>query len=58
MYCRFAYEYNWQFPDEAKFDPNQMQDMQYTQSVAQRCWAGILILFGVLLFLKYNVKLG
>jgi len=54
----FFYEYNWQFPDAAKLDPNLMQDMQYTQGVAQRFWAGILILFGVLLLLKHNIKLG
>ncbi len=53
----FFVEYVRIFPDALKLDPNQLADMKYTQDLAAKFWAGVLLLLGALLFLKYGAKL-
>jgi hypothetical protein len=54
----FLVEYSLLFPKERKLDPNQTADLKYTQELAGKFWAGVLLILGALLFLKYGQKLG
>jgi hypothetical protein len=54
----FLYEYSIVFPQDRKLDANQTADLKYTQELAGKFWAGVLLILGALLFLKYGQKLG
>ena len=53
----FFLEYAWLFPDPAKVIAASMEDMKYTQELASKFWAGLLVLFSILLLLKYDLPL-
>lgn len=50
----FLWEYIAKFPH--KLDSNQMADFKYTQDLASKIWAALLIAFGILLLAKYGIK--
>jgi hypothetical protein len=52
----FLFEYVWIFPDDAKMDPNKAADMKYTQELAGKIWAALVVLIGAGLYLVYPLR--
>jgi hypothetical protein len=50
----FFFEYIKIFP--YKLDSNQLADLKYTQELASKIWAALLLIFAFFLLIKYNVK--
>lgn len=53
----FMYEYTWLFPDEARFDSNQLSDLKYKHELAGKIWGGLVLLITAVLYLKYGQKI-
>lgn len=53
----FMFEYTWLFPNEARFDPNQLADLKYKHELAGKIWAGLVLLITAFIYLKYGQKL-
>jgi hypothetical protein len=52
----FLYEYVWLFDDKFKLKSNHQADFKFTQELASKFWASLLILFGLILYMKYGYK--
>jgi hypothetical protein len=54
----FFWEYTRKFLKKVLPSTPQMEDIKYTQELAGKFWAGVLLLLSALLFLKYGEKFG
>jgi hypothetical protein len=50
----FLYEYVWEFDDYLKLEPKSHSDFKFTQELASKFWAALLILFGLIIYIKYG----
>jgi hypothetical protein len=50
----FFFEYIKLFPH--KLDKDQLADLNYTQTLASKVWAALLLIFGLFLYMKYGVR--
>lgn len=50
----FMFEYTWLFPDEARFDSNQLADLKYKHELAGKIWGGLVLLITAIMFNKYK----
>lgn len=50
----FLYEYTWLFPDDAKFDSHQLNDLKYKHELAGKLWAGVIVLITAILLFKHT----
>lgn len=50
----FMFEYTWLFPDDARFDSNQLADLKYKHELAGKIWGGLVILITAIMFEKYK----
>ncbi len=50
----FFIEYLILFPH--KLDKDQLADLNYTQTLASKVWAALLLIFGLFLYMKYGVR--
>jgi hypothetical protein len=49
-------EYALIFPEYLKVNSAARDDIKYTQTLVAKFWSGLLLLFGVVLLVKYNIK--
>jgi hypothetical protein len=54
----FFVEYNYVFPDDRKVVDKTRDDLKYTQELAAKMWAALLLVLSVLLLLRYGIKVG
>jgi len=50
----FLFEYAWLFPDSARFDANQLDDLKYKNELAGKIWTALVVLITVIIYLKYG----
>lgn len=50
----FLFEYAWLFPDSARFDDNQLEDLKYKHDLAGKIWAALVVVITVIIYLKYG----
>lgn len=54
----FMFEYTWLFPDDARFDSNQLADLKYKHELAAKIWAGLVLLITAIMYHRYEVKIS
>ena len=50
----FMLEYVWLFPPYAKLDSKLLDDLKYTQELAGKIWAGLVVLITAIMWFKYG----
>ena len=53
----FMFEYTWLFPNDARFDSNQVADLKYKHELSGKIWGGLVLLITAIIYLKYGQKL-